>query len=313
MHRRFGVFALGQLTLAGAILFHDGADMHILGRLKAQHTEQLQMDRHRRDPFVPADNMGGAHQMIVHRVGEVIGGDAVGFQQHNVLIVFRHLDGAFDHIIKFDAARFVAGRPQPYNIRLSLVHASHRLVGRQIAADRVGTVIPGALLGGLLPGAHGGQLVRCAEAGIRQPLRHQRFHIRMVDHAALALLIRAVVALDLAGGDKALVDIHTVIGEPFQNVFGAAGDLPLFVGVFQPEVKQSVGGVRGQPVDGGGEQHAQMQVAGGAGGDPGDPCALFQRAGRIQRLVFLRGVLNIRKHPVGQLLPSCHICSSFAW
>ena len=52
--------------------------------------------------------MGGAHEMIVHRMGEVVGRDAVCFQQDDVLRVFRHFDLALDQIIEGDAAAFVA-------------------------------------------------------------------------------------------------------------------------------------------------------------------------------------------------------------
>lgn len=41
-------------------------------------------------PLVTPDHMGGSHQMIIHCVGEVIGGNAVGFQQNLVDVVFRN-------------------------------------------------------------------------------------------------------------------------------------------------------------------------------------------------------------------------------
>ena len=46
--------------------------------------------------------MGGAHQVVVHRMGKVIGGDAVCFQQHDVVVVFREFDLAFDQVFVFD-------------------------------------------------------------------------------------------------------------------------------------------------------------------------------------------------------------------
>ena len=49
----------------------------------------LDMEGEGGEPFITTDHVGGAHQMIVDCVGEMVGGDAVGLQQHMVNIIFR--------------------------------------------------------------------------------------------------------------------------------------------------------------------------------------------------------------------------------
>ena len=74
---QFGVLSLTKLALGGTIHLHQGSNVNILGQLEAQSLKQLDMEGQGRQPFVAADHMGSAHEMIVHSMGKVIGGDAV--------------------------------------------------------------------------------------------------------------------------------------------------------------------------------------------------------------------------------------------
>ena len=76
--------------------------MDILGQLKAQSFEQLDVEGQGGQPLVTANHVGGAHQMIVHRMSKVIGGDAVGLQQNMIHIVFRNGQLALDQVVKFE-------------------------------------------------------------------------------------------------------------------------------------------------------------------------------------------------------------------
>ena len=133
----------------------------------------------------------------------------------------------------------------------------------------------------------------------------------MVDGHPFALLIRAVSAPHLAGRDKALVDGQAVGIQAGENILRAACHLPLFVGVLQAEIEHPVGGAGGQPVDHGGEKHAEMQIPGGAGSNAGDPGTLLQRAGRIHGLVILRRVGDGGKHGRGQTFQCRHVDGPF--
>ena len=47
-----------------------------------------------RQPFLPADNVGGSHKVVVHNMGKVVGGNAVRLQEHKVLIVLGNVQGS---------------------------------------------------------------------------------------------------------------------------------------------------------------------------------------------------------------------------
>ena len=76
-HGRFGVLALRELSFAAVFLFHDRRNVRVFRHTEAADLEQLDVQRHRGDPFVAADDVRGAHKVVVHRVGEVVGWDAV--------------------------------------------------------------------------------------------------------------------------------------------------------------------------------------------------------------------------------------------
>ena len=57
--------------------------------------------------------MGGTHQMIVHCVGEVIGGNAVRLQQNMIHVVFGNGQLALDQIIELELIFDGAGAAEP--------------------------------------------------------------------------------------------------------------------------------------------------------------------------------------------------------
>ncbi len=57
---------------------------------EAQRLEKLDVEGQAGQPLIAAHYVGRAHEMVIHGVGEVIGGDAVGLQQHMVHIVLRN-------------------------------------------------------------------------------------------------------------------------------------------------------------------------------------------------------------------------------
>ena len=79
--RAFRVLALGHFAL-GAGLFvklHDLRRVAEARHLEAAGAPQFHVPRQGGEPFFAADNIGGAHEMVVYHVGKVIGRNAVRF------------------------------------------------------------------------------------------------------------------------------------------------------------------------------------------------------------------------------------------
>ena len=70
-----------------------------LGSEKPERPEQLNVEGQAGQPLIATDYVGGAHEVIVHGVGEVVGGDAVGLQKHLIDVVFRDGERALDQIV----------------------------------------------------------------------------------------------------------------------------------------------------------------------------------------------------------------------
>ena len=66
--------------------------MRVFWGLKAATFEKLEVDGQGGDPFIAAHNMRGAHEVIIHCMGKVVGWDAVRFEQNDILRVFWHFD-----------------------------------------------------------------------------------------------------------------------------------------------------------------------------------------------------------------------------
>ena len=67
--------SLGELLLVAVLVqTHDLGDVHILGSLEAQVVEELEVLGQGGEPLLTADDQIGAHEVIVHGVGEVVGG-----------------------------------------------------------------------------------------------------------------------------------------------------------------------------------------------------------------------------------------------
>ena len=136
----------------------------------------------------------------------MIGGDAVRLKQHDILVVFRHLDGTFDHVVKLDAPLLASGGTQPHHKGLPGLHPAQCLLLRQQAAVGEFPVIAGTELALLLFFPVCLTLLLTTEAGVGFALLHQSLDIGAVNLTPQALLIGTVAAPDFAWGHKALVN-----------------------------------------------------------------------------------------------------------
>ena len=69
--------------------------MNIFWSFPSHGAEKLEMNVQSSKPFFAADNVCGLHEVVVNYVSKVISRNTVGFEQNDVLIIFRQLDVAF--------------------------------------------------------------------------------------------------------------------------------------------------------------------------------------------------------------------------
>ena len=262
--------------------------MDILGQLEAQCLEQLNVEGEAGQPFVTPHHMGGAHQMVVYCMGEMIGGDAVGFQQHLVDVIFGDGEFAFHQVVEFELTGHVTGGAEPQypglpggELRLNVFHGA-------VTPDGVGTVVAGGFLVRLLLFPHGGQFLFRAEAGIGFSFFYQLLGVHMVDTGALTLTVGAIAAVVAIDGGT-LVKVDAIVLQRFNQNLHCTGNLPLCIGVLHPQEQHAAALVchtfTGQTL----HQIAQMDKAGGGGSHTGDNSPFGHISGGIFFFQLLAG------------------------
>ena len=200
-------------------------------------------------------HVGDAHQVVVHHIGEVVGGQAVPLQQHLVVQgLVLHGDVAEGHVVEGGGA--LVGDPLADHIGLAGLHTLSGLLRGQIPAGIVGAVkVTGVLLGcGLL-----------AEAVVGGALFHQQVGVGLIQVPALRLDIGAHGAAYVG----ALVMGQAALRHGAVNYVRGALHQAALVGVLDPQDERAAGvpgdepGVQGRP------QIAHVHIAGGRGGEPG--------------------------------------------
>ena len=125
--------ALGQLVLG---VLHDRRAVDVGGDLPAECLIQQVVLGGGGQIFAAADNVGDAHQMVIHDVGEVVSRHAVGLDQDLVVhLAVVDLDVAVDHIVK--ASHALAGDLLADDIRLTCGKALFHFLFGQVAAASV--------------------------------------------------------------------------------------------------------------------------------------------------------------------------------
>ena len=238
--------------------------------------------------------MGGSHQVVVHRVGKVIGGNAVGFQQHHIDHILLHFNFAFDQIVKAHLALRLAGGAQAQGPGLAGVYIGLDLVVGQIPTVGVGSPVAFNVLV-LLSGVQVFQLLRGTKAGVSQPFLHQKFAVALVNVFAQTLGVRAVGAAFTSVAHHAFVRCNAVDLQRREHGFHRALYLALLIRIFHPHIEYAVGAAGGAVCRRTGKQIAKVQKACWAGRKAADSGALFQLPGRVLGLVIRRGHGNMGK------------------
>ena len=198
--------ALGQLILG---VLHNRRAVDVDGLFPAESLVQQVVLGGGGQILAAADDVGNAHQVVIHHVGEVVGGHAVGLNQ-NLVVQFLDvdLDMAVDHIVETGHAGF--GDLLADDVRLTGGQLGVDLLLSQVAAV---AVVVGHLTGGALGLVHLVQAVLGAEAVVSLAFLDELLGI-LFEHAhALALHIGADGAADVgafvpgqAGGAQRAID-----------------------------------------------------------------------------------------------------------
>ena len=285
--------------------------MHVLGSLEAQVVEELEVLGEGGEPLLAADDEVGAHEVIVYGVGEVVGGDAVGLQKYEVLIVDGHFQLAAHQILEGDLLLAVTVGQQAQNPRIARgqigLHVGHGelAVGQHLGLAGGGLGLPVHVLDfGLLVGClQGIQLLLGGEHGVSLALGHQLLGEDVVEVGAETLLVGAVVTdirhLAVGAQDSALVEVDAVALQGGDETLGGTGHLALSVGVLDTEVEHAARLVSQALAHHDGEQTAEVDKSRGGGGEASHFGALGKAAGGESCLALLGGLGDVGEEQVG--------------
>ena len=206
----------GTLAQLLVLLVGDQRAVYIHRNLPAESLINTVILRRGGKVFVSSYHMGDPHQMVVHNVGEVIGGVSVGFDQDQILhLLIIDRDITVDHIMESGCS--LCGHIETDHMGFPSRKTSlHFLPGKMQTA----LVINGNLLA-CHHALHGLQFLRSAEAIVSVSLLDQLLRIFQIDAGSLSLAldIRADAAVfirsfivEKAGALKSAVDnIHCAL------------------------------------------------------------------------------------------------------
>ena len=222
-------------------------------------------------------------------MGKVVGGNAVGLEQHMVDVVLRNGELALYQIVKLELVFDAAGGAEAEHPGFSGIQLSLDLFQGAVTPDGIGAIIAGGFLVGLLLLPHGRKLLLGAEAGIGHALQNQLLGIDMVNVRSLPLMVGTVNAhISIQG--CAFIKMNPVVLQGVDQNLHGAGDLPLGVRILHPEEQHAAALVghtfRGQTL----HQVAQMDEAGGGGSHPGDNSPFRKISGGETLLQGLRSI-----------------------
>ena len=225
--------------------------------------------------------MGDTHQVIVHDVGEVVGGHPVGLDEDLVVhLAVLDLDVAVDHII--EAGDAGAGDLLADDIRLPGGQTLLDLLFGQVAAA---AVVVGHLAAGALLGVEGFQPLLGAEAVVGFALGDELLGI-LLEHAhPLALDIGAHRAADV----RAFVPVQARFAQGVIDDVHRAFHIAALIGILDAEDEGAVRVLGHQVGVQRGAQVANVHIAGGRGGKTGaDFVARHKNAPYLYRQINLR-------------------------
>ena len=242
VHHRFGEVALGNQIfkgsvpvalreLVGGVLHHRGAvDVH--RDVPAEGLIQQVVLGGGGKVLVAPDDMGDAHGVVVHHVGEVVGGHAVGLNQNLVVqggVV--HRDGAEDGVLKGGGA--FPGTLLPDDVGNPSGQLFLHLFLGQVAAV---AVVHGRNAAGLLDLPQLGEPVFVAEAVVGVAAFHQLLGVFLKHPHALTL----DVGTHRAAHVGAFVPVQAGLAQGVVDDVYRPFHIPFLVGVLNAEDEGAV-------------------------------------------------------------------------
>ena len=212
------------------------------------------------EPLLRPDDVGDPHQVVVHDVCEVVGGEAVALQEDLVVdlgVVEAHLAA---QEVPHDGLAQAAGHGEPDDVRLARRPAPFGLVPRQRPAV---AVVAEVRLPRLLLLPQRLEPLAGAEAGIGGPAPDELLRVLAVDRRALALPVGTVRPADVG----ALVPAQAQPVQGLEDHGLARGGAALAVGVLDPQDELPAVLAREGVVEEGDVGRPHVGVTGGAGGD----------------------------------------------
>ena len=211
-----------------------------------------------RQVLLGADDVGDLHLGVVDDAGEVVERRAVGPDDHEVAdLVGLLLDVPLDQVVDDERAAERDLEPQGVGPSLGL-EPGQVGVGERLAAEAVG-----ALAASRPRPCRRRARPRCCSRDRRAPRRPARSAAGGVAVGALRLEIRAVRPADLG----AFVPVHAHPAEAVEDQRDGLLDVPLLVGVVDPEDELAAGVAGQQPVEQRRPHPADVEEAGRAGGE----------------------------------------------
>ena len=260
---------------------------------EAEGVEQLQVQGHRGDPLLAADDQGDPHQVLVDGVREVVGRQprfgVAALQDHRVVAVVVQGQLAADHVGEAHPRPGDARGTEPDHVGIPGGQPLGDLLFGGVAPDGPLAVVAGQGACRPLPGGDLLQVLLGREARVRLALAEQLADVGQVGVGPPGLGVRPVVAglVVLVGADG---EVRERLGELLGRALGDAG----LVGVLEADQVAAAGVPGDVHVDGGHVHAADVQEPGRAGREPGDFGAFGQVARRVAALPVL-GLGQIRR------------------
>src|SRR5712691_1285844 len=183
--------------------------------------------------------MRNVHQMIIDKMSEMIGSQAIRFEyNHVVLICILERQVAVQFIMHNRHA--VEGHSEAYRPGQTRLVIGRTLRGAQVATV---TVIAWGKFLGLLLLAHLGKPFCCAKTAIGMTRFDQLMGVLLVKRLALRLVVWPVGTANYG----TLINIHTKPLHPFKQVFDRSVNCAGSVGVFDAQDKRAASVTRVQP------------------------------------------------------------------
>ncbi len=223
--------ALGELALAVGL--EQQRQVHEVGACvgPSEGLVEKHMERSRGEPLLAAYHVGDLHQMVVHDIGEVIGGQVVGTLVEHLVVEYRRVDGhlAAEQVVDHHVASRLD--EEAHHIGGAAIHQSLHLLGghgervahRQACRGVILEVGSGRAGGVKLGGGVKGDI--CL-AGVEKHL-----HVLAIDVATLALLVGAIGSA-LA---HTFVNLYAKPCERLVDIVLGSGHKTLRVGVLDAE------------------------------------------------------------------------------